>query len=243
MRAIPLLITLICLSWSAHATPPSVYWPLDKGTFWIYEGDVSWVEANAQTGQNEIRQKHLTWRSEVTDCIDVNGVTVALVHGSPLDLAWYNSKKQPSDTLLIGVGPDYYRVTKNAVATFAHIKAAGDYLPTADPNAPGETAEILINGPLAPGKKFGIDGDSLYGLFRDRCCEMVDGPVPFDLRPVRGAPRIVHAQVYSITCQTSPDNDEIDFAPGLGITAYTYNHHGTTMKVEVALKEFGVAKN
>jgi hypothetical protein len=243
MRALALFRLFFLSSLPAWADPAPAYWPLAKGTFWIYEGDVSWVERNPATGQNEVRKKHLAWRSEVTDAIDVNGITVALLHGFPLDLAWYDSKTQPSDTLLVKVGPDFYRVQKDALAIFARIKAAQAYVPPQGADAPGETAEMLLDGPLAPGKKFGIASDSLFGLFNNHYCDLVDGPAPFDLRTIRGAPRLDHPAAYSITWQSNPDNEEIDFVPGLGITAYSYDHHGTTMTVDLALKEFGRAKN
>lgn len=243
MRAMPLLIFFLCFGWVAQASPTPAYWPLDKGTYWIYEGDVSWVERNSNTGQNEVRQKHLTWRSEVMDSIGVNGITIALLHGFPLDLAWYDSTTQPSDTLVVKIGPDYYRVRKDAAAIFARIKAAQAYVPPPGADASGENAELLLNGPLAPGKKFGFDDDSLHALFNDRYCELVDHPVHFDLGSIHGAPKLPDPECYSITCHTSPDNDEIDFVPGLGIAGYSYNHHGTTMTVDVALKAFGSANS
>ena len=205
-------------------------WPLAKGAYWIYEGDVSWVEKDPATGQNQVNHKHLTWRSEVTDVVEAPGAI--MFHGFPTDLAWYNSKTQPSYTLILRAGTDYYQVRNHVAEVFQKLKN-----PDNQPNL--DTAELLLPTPLALGKKFGM-GNTISELFNYRYCYLVENVAPFDLRSVKHAPRLNHPLRYSITWHSNPDNDQIDFVPGLGITSYSYLHHGTTMEVNVHLVECGI---
>lgn len=210
-------------------------WPLTKGTYWIYEGDVSWVEQNPATGQNQVYHKHLLWKSEVVDAVESQGAY--LLRGFPTDLAWYKSTTQPADRLLLHVGTDYYETTNKAAEIFQRIKGPG-YRATTEPKGDTNTANLLLSTPLALGKRLD-SSDVIAALFTSRYCRVVESVTPFDPRTVRNAPELDHPQCYSITCHTNPDNDELDFVPGLGITSYSYLHHGTTMEVSVYLKEFG----
>jgi len=210
------------------------WWPLSKGTFWVYEGDVSWVDKDPATGQNQVNNKHLTWRSEVVDVVEKRGAV--LLHGFPTDLAWYKSDTKPSDTLILQVGPDYYRVRNKPLEVFQMIKGGYPDPPNGHPDP--NTAELFLPTPLALGKQFGM-GDTIIELFSSRYCSLVENVAPFDLRTVKNAPKLDHPLSYGITFHTTPDNDEVDFVPGLGITYYYYLHHGTTMEVSIRLLEFG----
>jgi hypothetical protein len=238
MRVIACLVLLLFSLghlWADNV--PTPYWPLAKGIYWIYEGDVSWVEKNPATGENQVYQKHLMWRSEVIDIASNNGVLVALLHGFPTDMAWYNSKTQPSDSLVFLVGTDYYRATNKALEVFQRIKGPG-YRATLGKEGDSNRVDLFLPAPLVEGEEFGV-GDVVADLFTSRYCSLVESVTPFDLGSVKGAPKLSHPLCYSITCHTSPDNDQLDFVPGLGITSYYYLHHGTTMEVSVHLIEFG----
>src|SRR5271163_3191543 len=109
MRFLAMAVAISLGFGQLRADNTATAWPLAKGDYWIYEGNVSWFEKNPATGQNQVYQKHLTWKSEVTDIApEVQGVQAILFHGFPTDLAWYDSTTQPSDTLILRVGPDYY---------------------------------------------------------------------------------------------------------------------------------------
>jgi hypothetical protein len=238
MRVITCLVFLVLSLGHLRADDDlASYWPLTKGTYWIYEGDVSWVEKNPATGVNQIYHKHLTWRSEVIDVATNNGVPVALLHGFSEDLAWYNSKTQSSDSLVFLVGTDYYRMTNKALEIFQRIKGPG-YRATVNNEGDTNRVDLFLPTPLMEGKEFGV-GDVIADLFTSRYCSLVEAVTPFDLRSVKNAPKLKHPLCYSITCHTNPDNDQLDFVPGLGITSYYYLHHGTTMEVSVHLIEFG----
>ncbi len=48
--------------------------------------------------------------------------------------------------------------------------------------------------------------------------------------------------VYTLACRTNPDHQLVDIAPGLGITRYVYQHHGTVASADVRLVAFRAGK-
>jgi hypothetical protein len=234
-----LALSVMALAWcsarTVFADQPELF-PLQKGNFWIYEGDVSWVEANPATGKNQIYRKHLTWRSEVTATEKKDNFLAALLHGFPTDLTWYDSHTVPSDRLLLLIGTDYYEITDHAVETFQKIVAAkGDWGKCYQDI---DAAQSFLPGPLAGGKYFGgSPGNYISG----RYCYIIDDPAPFDLASVKNAPKLAHPVGYSIGYHANPEEDEMEVVPGLGIVHYGYIHNGTTMNVDIHLVKFGRA--
>jgi len=96
-----------------------------------------------------------------------------------------------------------------------------------------EQAELFLPVPLVAEKRF---GSTLGNLISGRYSHMVEASSPFDLG-VKGAPKIDGARSFDISNLSNPENSEIGFVPGLGITSYYYHHNGT-----VHLVEFGNAK-
>jgi hypothetical protein len=43
---------------------------------------------------------------------------------------------------------------------------------------------------------------------------------------------------YQLVYRTLPDHQIIEFAPNIGITRYTYVHHGTVSETDLKLIEF-----
>ena len=68
---------------------------------------------------------------------------------------------------------------------------------------------------------------------------VVEDRSPADLTAVRGAKKGKSATRYRLTLRTNPDHTFIDFVPGIGITHYTYGHHGTPAYTDLRLVEFG----
>jgi hypothetical protein len=228
----------MALAWPLFAASSApAYIPLEKGNFWIYEGDVSWVENDPQTQKNKIYTRHLTWRSEVTDVVKTDRGTVALLHGFPTDLAWYNSKTQPGDRLLLLLGTDYFEITQNPLETFRKIKDSnGDWMTCFKEIA---AAELFSPTPLVEGKCFGgSPGNFVMG----RYCDVVDEVAPFDPASIQGAPKLVDPVCFDISDHTNPDIEEMEVVPGLGVVGFGYHHNGTTMEVSVNLVEFGHAR-
>jgi hypothetical protein len=232
MRSALLLLAL----WGslAHRAAATDWIPLAKGTYWIYEGDVSWVEADAN-GQNQVHHKHLTWRSEITGVAQAQDYTAALFHGSPFDLCWYDSKRQPADRLVLLLGTDYYELKENnATDLFQKLKAAPDKW--RDSYQDLDRAEEFLPAPLAIGTMFGgSPGDYLNRRF----CNIVEGVSPFSTSEIKGAPKVKDAQCYDIEMHENTDHDELDVVPGIGIVGYAYSHNGTPMEVSVRLIAMG----
>jgi hypothetical protein len=228
-------LVLTLAAWPALADEPP-FLPLAKGAFWVYEGDVSWVAPNPATGQNQVDQKHLTWRSEVTDVAESSGSPdkAFLLHGFPTELADYDSGTQPQDRILLLLGTDYYEIIDKATDTFQKIKAASGIFEQEFDDI--DKAELFLSTPLALGKCY---GGSPGNYLQRRYCWVVASVTPFDLSQVKGAPQLKNPLCYAITCDTSPDHSEMDIVPGLGIVKFIYSHHGTTMETNVHLTEFG----
>ncbi|HSI86607.1 MAG: hypothetical protein ACAI35_15335 [Candidatus Methylacidiphilales bacterium] len=239
MSVAALLVAGFSVAWAVNEDGAAT-WPLARGNYWIYEGDIKWVEENGSTHKNEVRSKKMTWRSEVVDVFETREGTLWLLRGFPTDLAWYTSGDKPQDRLLLRSGTDYYQIAgEKAAELFQKIRSKPEVLRQAGDDAPGQVeAALLLPMPLAEGKRFGA-GTTLGELFSSRYCYVVESVTPFAEKSVRNCPRLVDPKCYSITSSTNPDHSVLSFVPGLGITHYAYSHHGTTMEVDVVLVEFG----
>ena len=77
------------------------YFPLKKGTYWIYRGETKFLvpRKNAAGDEkqkgvaNEEKSEVLTWKMEVIDTLERPNVFAALIKGGPWDLAWYEPGK------------------------------------------------------------------------------------------------------------------------------------------------------
>ncbi len=234
------VLALVSLNLNALKAADAVetYWPLAKGNYWVYEGDITFVSTNPATDKNDIVEKHVTWNSEVREVLQNQDFTVAWLHGFPLELTWADDKTQPGDLLMVQIGTDYYRITGENIPTFFEkLKTAGADWSTCYQEL--EQAELFLPVPLVADKRF---GGTPGNLISGRYCKLVEASSPFDLAGVKGAPKIEGARSFDISSLSNPENSDIGFVPGLGITSYYYHHHGTAMDVSVHLIEFGHAK-
>ena len=149
-----LALTLLSVLALKAADTVEPYWPLAKGNYWIYEGDITFVSKNPATDKNEIVEKHVTRKSEVREVLKNQNFTVAWLHGFPLDLTWADDKTQPGDLLIVQIGTDYYRIMgENMPALFEKLKTAGADWSTCYQEL--EQAELFLPVPLVAGKRFG----------------------------------------------------------------------------------------
>jgi hypothetical protein len=233
MNSSVLLLALIVSLTSTPSEPD--YIPLQKGYYWIYKAHVQWIEADPQTGQNEPHSKTLLWRSEIIDVCHVGpSCTVALFHGWPEDLDWYNSKAKPSDRLILRIGTDYYQIMEGARTLFDQIRKANGDIRAVFHQL--DVAELYLPTPLALGKSI---GGSPSNQIEGRYCDVVQDVNPFNLATVKNAMPVENPVDYSITYRSSPEIITLDVVPGLGIVHHSYHHNGTTMEVDAMLIEFG----
>jgi len=235
MRIICAILLTLCGTLFAAPQEPD-YFPLVKGNYWVYRGETKFLVRNPATEKNEPKTEVLTWRMEVVDTITHNLLFAALIKGAPHDLAWYEPGKARGDYLIVRVGTaTYYLYSgETALEAWAKIKDETQSLVDLD-----DTGELFLDAPLMDGKVFGGD---FHNLLRGRYCWVVEGETPFNPKRFPAAGKLVNPRDFTLTYRTNPDHVFIDFVPGLGIVGYQYGHHGTLSETNLALIEFGTAK-
>ncbi len=212
--------------------PVEKIFPLKKGNYWLFKGKV----ATTKSGTSEVIETEVTWKMEVVDTVRRDFVFAALLKGHPQDLIDYSTATQPGDYLLVAVAEKKFYLLPQALAWGAYKRLKNnDFLQ----DLVKEDQQIL-EYPLAKNQFFGETGmitrnDMMYHWWVEK--EMVP-----DLSGVSGVKIEELKQGYKLLFRTLPGHFDIDFVPGLGITHYFYNHHGTVSQVDVRLIEFHQVK-
>lgn len=212
------------------------YFPLQKGTFWIYRGETKFLVNNESTGKNEPKSEVLTWKMEVVDTAERNLLFAALIKGAPFDLSWYGPGKERGDYLIVRVGTATYYLFDgdNAKEAWAKIKDESQSLDGLD-----KGGELFIDAPLMEGKVYGGDFNTLV---HGRYCWLVEGARDFNPKRFPAAGNLASPCDFTLVYRTTPDHQIIDFVPGIGIIGFQYVHHGTLSETDLGLIEFGKAK-
>jgi hypothetical protein len=214
------------LAASAEA-PQAAGWPLSKGAYWVYEGNVTWY--NAETDQTAMQ--NVTWRVEVIEVVQRDHVTGYLVRGALDDLANYEAGAAPAEHVIIQVGADkFYASNADALARL-RADVADDIL--ADLIQP----ELqLLELPLQQDQVFG-DPQQITRTDRMYAWWVTDVQAA-DVKGIKGVPSGLSADQYTLSLRTLGDSTTMDFVPGLGVVQYRYEHYGTPAAVSVRLVEF-----
>jgi hypothetical protein len=208
------------------AAPP---FPMTKGTYWVYTGPTKWTTAD--TG--EVQEQVLTWKMEITDALQRDGIGLAVVKGHPSDLAFYEEGRAPGDYLIVSVNDQkYYLLSgERAQAALKRFKDSNDVLVGLV-----EDSGLWLDLPLTVGKSF---GDTTQIARPDRMYAWQVGKQgPAQLTGVTGVTPSANAVAFELTLTTLPENDMVEFVPGLGITRFVYEHHGTVASTDLKLTEF-----
>jgi len=188
--------------------------PMAKGTYWIYSGTVEW-----QGGKKE-----LTWKSEILESVTRGDLKVALLRGHPGDLVFYDSETSPQCYALIS--------RQEHEVYLAHLYRSCK-LPDGSLTDLMIAENLILKFPMRTGDKFGNDGerdDSMYAW-------VVLSEATTKLPGVRRIPAgPFHS--YTLTYRTNPDHQIVTYVPGIGLTEYSYSHHGTPSEVRMHLTEF-----
>jgi len=233
-----LLISLFCLAAftacsTSEPTPPvpsnapsapaaterSEPFSLRPGTYWVYSGTVKWAVANAA----EPSEKRLDWKMEVMGLEHVGRYEVAVMKGHPQDLAWYEESKPRSDYLIVRDGTKYYHLKGSRIPEAAQLESKLDF------------NSLFLEVPPPMGclaRDPDIKGDD------EMYCWAVSDPMPVRLDGVKGVPADTELKGFELAFRTNPDQQLVTFVPGLGITSYVYEHHGTVSEVSMKLTEF-----
>lgn len=222
-----LLCGLLVVAARASNDAPQSF-PLSPGTYWVYRGLVrSWAE-----GSSVGKVTDVTWKMSVLRAVKRDGITAAIVSGFPSDLNWSEGHAEPQISILLETQEAKFYLkgefdTQSVLGQIDH------------PNYPlQELLDVddwFLQLPLAEGKRFCDE----QNMNRDdgQYCWVTGPPHPAALRGVKGvAPGSRVA--FEIRYSTNPDDTEIEFVPGVGITSYEYHHHGTTADTELHLVEF-----
>lgn len=213
-------IFLVCCSNAAHASlndeiPALQYFPLMKGSIWTYEGPVAWTVENS----GEVRRKELTIRMEVTETYQRGPVWLALFQGHPLEGAWYQEKRAPSQGSYLCLGYRIYELDRERTAeVLRRLQDPKDNLL----NLVSED-EIVFDFPLLPGKRFG----DTHQLARE------DGRYQWLVLPPSQA-----VSASELLNDTLPEHIRLQFEEGVGMTSYEYVHHGTVSESHLTLAAF-----
>jgi hypothetical protein len=211
-----------CLLWPATVVAQDStedFFPMEKGTYWIYEGIVALPQSYG--GGKAL----MPVRMEIMENFHKGQVSAALIKGHPADLAWNDGK--PGDYLIVRDSDRFYFVQGDA--------ATKAYRELVDQGKHPSEDDIFFVLPLkAGGRACGPDGkgrtDGLY-------CWLVDGPKSVKLRKVRGI-QSRSVRQYELAYRTAPDHTFAYIVPEIGISRWVYSHHGTASDVDVKLIEF-----
>jgi len=196
------------------ASPES--FPMSKGSYWIYRGNVSWQD------DDEIKSRKIEWKMEVTESISRADGVVAVLKGHPGDLTWFEPGRDRGNYLLIKIGDSRYYLLQESRFDQAYTRVE-------DPAEPLDSLvrdhELILQLPLKPGSRFGEAdqmnrSDNMYTWYVES----------------------VKRGRYDLTFSTNPDHLFITYVRGTGITSFIYGHHGTVSLVDVRLAVSHVAK-
>jgi hypothetical protein len=221
------------LTGRASGTPADDF-PLSKGTYWIYRGTVGYFNARTQ----KTVDVPVEWKTQVTTSVRRGNLRATVVNGFPADLDWSGGSPERKDSLIVQEDErKFYLINfddaQNAIKEVQDPgKSLGDIVTEDDQ---------ILELPLAKGKKFGCDAATMQREDSEYCW-MVDSAREASLNGVKG---ITHERrtAYTIRYVTNPDDTQIDFVPGVGITAYEYHHHGTEAETDLKLVEFHLGEN
>ena len=225
------LIVLYLFSQVQGPAPPDL--PLEKGSYWVYRGNVAWTAANSAT----VQRQSIEWRTEVTEVIERDSLVVAVLKGHPRDLISFEPKRQPGLHLLVQVsGRKHYMVSApRAETVLKRIKDPSDLL--ADLFQEGE---IFLETPLSLGQRF----CETAGLARTdwMYCWIVEEERTPTVKRVPGVPSMWDGPEYGIYRRTLPSHEVLGFAPGIGVTSYDFMQNSSVSEVQLKLVEFGRSK-
>ncbi len=187
--------------------------PLKKGNQWVYEADVKYHDSVTDS----LLEKKMQWTMEVVDTIHHAPFFAAVIKGFPTDLVWYGGKAERSNFVLLQDSNKIYLCSSDSLESLiTYIRSQKDSLIDLR-----DSQDMLFDFPLTKGKTWGADpempqrADSMYAW-------VVKKPA-------------TDTSAAEIQYMTNPDHSIFQFQPGVGITGYYYQHHGTVMELKMKL--------
>jgi hypothetical protein len=204
---------------AAGAAPPGCLGleAVPPGASWIYTGWRQWTAEGSLPDSGAVG-----WTTTVLAARAVPAGRLLLVRGFVSELAWSVPTTRPRLSVLACLNGRLLRLAFIA-------DSAARYRFDHWTDASADRGELLLQQPLVDGGVFGQDPprqDDMYGWAVER---------------LKTAPKVPSGcgqpgpEAYRLTMRTLPDHQIMEWRAGVGITAYTYVHHGTPAAAEVRL--------
>jgi hypothetical protein len=191
---------------------PSWFFPLEEGNVWTYSARVRWSVANP----DQERGASLQWSMRVLKSSRNARAAAAVVSGFLTDLAWYQPGKSPGLSVLVETDSGLFETSaasRQQAEELAQKAIAGE-----------QVGDQLLRLPLRTGDCLNRDDpgrqDGMY-------CWLVQGRVQ---DPGGGAWELIY--------RSNPDTTVFHLVPGVGVTRYSYDHHGTVASADAQLVGF-----
>lgn len=226
-----LLLVLTALGAEQAPAPTTAVFPLARGSYWVYEGDVTY-----NLTPNQVTTATMRRRMQVEDVISGADFRAALIKGGPWDLALYANGKPAGDYLIVTISDaTYFAEGEQAREIFKTLHDMGLTHEVRDTLAENVWFRTPLhpNGIYCPPDQLGRD-DRMY-------CWSVMATKSDRVAAVKGV-KAEARTVYELAFRTSPDSQTVSIVPGIGIIHYTYSHHGTPSEVDVKLVEYHPGK-
>jgi hypothetical protein len=207
------MVLLAMVGWCCACLGADHLLPLAPGVTWVYRGVTRWSVPKPPTYAAE---RVLTWRVKVLAAGYRGENWLALLEGFPTDLCWYEpGKTTPGRYLVIRTPRGGYYLS----ATDAHRL---NLVTRKDVQALLTPGNLLLVEPLRKGLDYGMDP--------------ADPPRPDHW--YRWHVEQAGRRQFHLAYRTCPDETLMTVAPGRGITAFTYVHHGTVAETHLRLIEY-----
>jgi hypothetical protein len=187
--------------------------PFVTGTVWTYQALLKWTDTS-----NALRRSDVRWTSTVTDAFDHGDVAGALLQGGVEDLFSRSRPLRPRSYEVLRVGTRYYLLSDVSTSAFAAVKAAGRKALPADLDQHVWFDVPLTKGRVLRPRDMGPRDDTSYGWWIESV-----GRARLDLPGLRDQAR----QAFRLTYHTLASDLHETVVPGIGVTSFTYVHHGT----------------
>ena len=187
--------------------------PFVTGTVWTYQALLKWTDP-----PNTLRRSDVRWTSTVIDAFDHGGVAGALLQGGVWDLAWWSRDARPGSYEVLRVGTRYYLLRDVSKTAFAAVKSAGRKALPADLDQHMWFDVPLTKDRVLRPPDMGPRDDTSYGWWIDSA-----EPARLDVSGLRNRTR----RTFRLAYVTLASEHYVTVVPGIGITAFTYVHHGT----------------
>ncbi|OZA64885.1 MAG: hypothetical protein B7X72_08240 [Sphingobacteriia bacterium 39-39-8] len=192
---------------------PLVDFPLAKGNQWTYAATIKYHDDDIDS----MITKQTNWLMEVVDVIPHGNASAVIIKGFPTDLVWYEGKADRGNyLLLVDSNKVYLSNLPPEDSLNLRVKDTNDALTDLKTGY-----NIIFDFPLVKGKTWGADpempqrSDSMYAWVVQNTASLTEAA--------------------AIKYNTNPDHSIFEFKPGVGITGYQFEHHGTVMTLDMKL--------